>query len=168
MPQFVLTLADRSQLGDFSRLPMPDAYYSRVQRQLGTYLSMPEDTTYGELDEALRRRIAAITPVDNASFLAALPYLESLVVALRSRGSRVVFVDLPTSGLVRDIEQHRYPRALYWDKFAASTSAQVLRSEDDPEMNQFVCPDGSHLDARQRAAFTHAMLQATGLAPRPN
>ena len=165
MPQFLQTLPDRSQLADFTRVPMPDFYYGRAQRALGRDLPMPAGATYADLDAALHQTIATIAPIDNSAFLRNLAYVESLVASVRAHGGRVVFIKLPTSGFILEIERKRYPRAMFWDRLVASTSAQALHFEDDPILRQFVCPEGSHLDYRQRASFTERLVHALASMP---
>jgi hypothetical protein len=160
IPQYLLTLPDRSVLADYTRVSAQDAYYSRIGRDLGGRPPMPPGATYADLDNVLQRQVAAIEPVDNAKFLLELGHVESLVRLIQARGGRVIFVVLPSSGLEREIERRRYPRKLFWDKFVESTSAQTIHFEDDATMSQFVCPDGSHLDFRQRESFTAALTRA--------
>ncbi len=165
LPQFVMTLADRSQLADFTRVPMPKFYYGSALRKLGRDLPMPANATYADLDAALHQAISTIPPVDSSRFLRQLPYVESLVAAIRAHGGRVIFIKMPSSGFIREMERKRYPRELYWNRFVASTTAQTMHFEDDANLKQFVCPDGSHLDFRQRSAFTHALVHALSAAP---
>jgi hypothetical protein len=160
IPQYLLTLPDRSILADYSRVSVQDAYYSRIERDMDGRPQLPDGATYADLDNALQRQVAAIEPVDNTNFLVELVHVESLVRLIQARGGRVIFVVLPSSGMEREIERRRFPRKLFWDKFVESTSAQTIHFEDDATMSQFVCPDGSHLDFRQRESFTVALTRA--------
>ncbi|MGH8482027.1 MAG: hypothetical protein ACRES8_06170, partial [Nevskiaceae bacterium] len=86
--------------------------------------------------------------------------------AIRARGGRVAFVVLPKSGLVRMLEERRYPRAQFWDRFVALAEAPSVHFEDVPAWRGLECPDGSHLDLRQRAAFTEGLAEVLrGVAP---
>ncbi len=162
-PQFTLTLPDRSQAADFTRVPMPGYYIGRVQRWLNDKTPAPADGSYAALAAQLQEKIADIPSADNTTFVLELPHIESMIAAIRQRGGRVYFINLPSSGMIHEIEKRRYPRAMFWDKFKASTSATAVNVDDDPVLSQFICPDGSHLDYRQRTAFTEAAVRALGL-----
>jgi hypothetical protein len=79
--------------------------------------------------------------------------------------ARLVYA-LPSSGLVREMDRRRFPRAQFWDRFVSLIGAPTLHFEDVPAMRQLVCPDGSHLDFRQRAYFTAALVDALALGRR--
>ena len=61
---------------------------------------------------------------------------------------------MPWSRMVREIEARRYPRALFWDRFLQESGAAGVDAAYEPALQEFVCPDGSHLDVRDRARFT--------------
>ena len=80
---------------------------------------------------------------------------------IRARGGRVILVRFPTSGaLWTSVDERFYPRAEYWDVFAARTGMHMLHFQDVPGLAGFDCPDGSHIDAKDRTAFTEALLDA--------
>jgi hypothetical protein len=85
-----------------------------------------------------------------------LQHIEGWVRRIQSRGGRVVFVRMISSGSVRAVEDRRFSRAKYWDRLVASTSAGALYFEDSESLRSFSCPDGSHLDYRDTVAFTRA------------
>ena len=91
--------------------------------------------------------------------------LAAQAAALRSHGARVYFVMMPKSGMVKEIDDRRFPRAEFWDRFARRVGAPTLHFDDVPAMRELVCPDGSHLDYRQRKVFTAALAEALRLAP---
>ncbi len=76
---------------------------------------------------------------------------------LQDRGVRVVVISFPVCGRRREIERSRYPRKQFWEVFAARTSAITIRSEDSPELQDYTCRDGSHLDKRDTPRFTRAL-----------
>lgn len=165
-PQYVITSADRSQWADYSRLPMPWFYYRRVMRNLGQEIPLRHGMAAQDLEDELRRRVAALTPGIRGlqRYEASSRMLAAQAAAIRARGGQVYFVMLPSSGLVREMERRRFPRAQFWDRFVALVGAPTLHFEDVPAMRDIVCPDGSHLDYRQRAAFTAALVEALGIA----
>lgn len=161
--QYLRMLPDREVLADYSRVPMPEFYFARVMRNLGE--SVPTDgKSYTEIEAELKARIAAMPAVDNAFFLRSLPAIGSMTRSIQSHGGRLLYVNLPTSGDVRALDEHRFPRALFWDRFSATAGAPTLHFEDVPALASFFCPDGSHLDYRDRARFTEALVGALHLA----
>jgi hypothetical protein len=83
---------------------------------------------------------------------------------IRSRGGDVVFVRTPSSGRFRDIEQHAFPRAAFWNKLLAVTHCRGIYYADYPAMAHFVCPEWSHLSPHDAVLYTQAL---TGLLPAP-
>lgn len=164
-PQYLVTLPDRSRLADYRRVAMPDFYYRRVIRTLGEGVQLPPRATYEDLQRLLESRIQQLRPDDETISMSQqrLEYLESLVRMIRDRGGQVIFVVMPASGMVRDIERRRFPRSQFWDRLVAQTSARTVHFEDFPALRDFVCPDGSHLDYRDQVRFTTALVAAAGL-----
>jgi hypothetical protein len=97
-----------------------------------------------------------------------IEYVGGLAAHIEARGGHVIFVELPSNGRTRAVEERRYPRDRYWDVFAATIGHPAFTVRDVPALASFLCPDGSHLDARDAAAFSRALakeLEARNLAP---
>lgn len=88
-----------------------------------------------------------------------LKRMQLAVSQIQRRGGKVVFVHFPTSGKVREGEEQRYPRPIYWDALEASTKAITIHSDDYPTLKNFHCPDGSHLDLHDAGPFTKALAR---------
>lgn len=158
--QYLQTLPDRSRLADYRLVPMPEFYYDRVQRTLGEPVDASRRTAWEDLDRSLRARIAVLPVADHPRFAAGIDRIARWSSAIEARGGRVLFLRLPSSGLVHAIEQRRYPREFFWEVFRTRLGRPTLHFEDVAELRGFSCPDGSHLDYRDRAAFTAALVQA--------
>ncbi len=78
---------------------------------------------------------------------------------IRQRGGDVIFIRMPSSGVIRDIEAATWPRDRYWDVFAKAVSAKTIHFEDVDVLRDFQCPDGSHLDVAGARKFTHQLLK---------
>ncbi|HVS12162.1 MAG TPA: hypothetical protein VMS76_20035, partial [Planctomycetota bacterium] len=98
-------------------------------------------------------------PAGEAETEAILARLERAVAALQARGARVAAFFLPACGRRAEIEERRWPRARYWDRFAASSSATVIHAGDEPDFPRFDCYDGSHLDDDDVPEFTRALAR---------
>jgi len=161
--QYIITLSNRSRLADYSQVPMPASYYGRVVKNLGQEVYFQVGSSYGDVERILKEKINQLEPNENAIFINRLDYLESLTQMIRKRGGKVIFVVMPSSGLVREIERKRFPRSLFWDCLVKRTSAKTIHFEDFPSLNYFVCPDGAHLDYRDRVRFTTALIDVADL-----
>jgi len=98
--------------------------------------------------------------VDPAAWLADLDKvgIEQMVRRIEDRSGRVIFVRLPTTGLRRSLEERCYPKRLFWDRFAAKTSAASIHFEDEPTLCGYRTPDMSHLEVQDTPRFTTALL----------
>lgn len=166
-PQYLQTLSDRSRLADYGKVDLPTLYLHRVKRHLGGGQSINENTAPAEGLGNLALFIQQLEP-DSLDGQPAqeLREFEKAVKAIQQRGGKVILMSMPTSGLVTEIDARRYPRYLYWDRMAAFTSAHVLHWQDYKELSSFFCPDGSHLDQRDRVPFTKAFVRLAGLERR--
>lgn len=83
---------------------------------------------------------------------------EQYIRRIQERGGHVVLLRV-TCGPQANVQREReYPRHEYWDRLAAETSATMVHFADVPGMNNFDCPDLSHLDCRDAPAFTNALI----------
>ena len=147
---YLRTLPDRSQRLDYSKVDREAAYQQRLRLARA-----------GDAEPYLFE----ITGIDDK-----FSEIESLVAKIRARGGQVVFVRFPSARRIREIEDGMYPRDVYWDKFAALTSARTIHFADYPELQGFDLPDGVHLDASEQPAFTRALagiLVGDAAATRP-
>jgi hypothetical protein len=155
-PQYLITLPDRERLADYTKVEMPAFYYGRVLRNSG--LPSPEGLkTWQEIDARLESGVENLPVRDLPEYENNVGVIAERVRRIEQRGGHVVFIAFPASGLVRRIEERRYPRERYWDSFARRVGGVALHFSDWPTLSAFNCPDGSHLDMRDRARFTEAL-----------
>lgn len=154
--QYLITMADRSRLADYSKVEMPTFYYRRVARTLGIQV----DTGDENIESILRQKIKEQVPlVDSGAWQRKVSKTRKLVEAIRAKGGRVLFLGMPSSGMVREIEERRYPKTQYWDYFEQNIGAPALHSNYTQILQDFACPDGSHLDMLDRAVFTENLVR---------
>jgi hypothetical protein len=150
--QYLLTLPDRSREANYRLVPMPGFYYRRVARNLGE--TLPDNLAAAQADSMLRSKIKQIKPYDNRQFIEGMDYVKSLINVIHGRGGRVVFVQMPTSGMVKEIDDKQFPSAQFWDVFVSHIGVPVLSADEIAKSDTFTCPDGSHLDFRDKARFS--------------
>lgn len=138
-------------------------------RPITYYASRHGDVDYQKIDaDALRRHFENmvrnsakhLTPPSPQQWLADLAQVNQWVAAIQARGGTVIFYASPTTGAVRAVADRVYPRTLYWDRFAASSPAHVLNLRDVPAIAAIPLPDGSHVDMRDKAAYTQALANS--------
>jgi hypothetical protein len=132
-PSSIVTLPDRSRRADYSQVDLADLRRYREERT----------------------RIAGFGS-DPDRWKQDLRMLTERVDRIRARGGRVIFLVMPTSGSVREVEEARMPRKMYWDQLIRATGAPGIHAGDYPAL-QFECPEGSHLDYREARQFTAAL-----------
>lgn len=100
--------------------------------------------------------IHALVPAEQ--WLADLHDVYEWTNQIQGRGGKVIFYQSPTAGALRQTDAIAHPRALYWNRFVANSPAAVLDAEDDPQLSTFALPDDSHLDFRDKPAYTQALV----------
>ncbi len=136
-PYYMTLHADRSREADYAVVDVERKRAKRLRSARGYYL-----------------RENGLTP---EVWLAGIPVIEQAVQAIRARGGEVVFVRMPTWGEHWELDEAHFPRRIFWDGLAERTSAVTIHFRDVAGM-QVDCPDWSHLDTRDRARFTAALL----------
>ncbi len=84
--------------------------------------------------------------------------LKGLNAKLRKRGGRIVFLRFPTSGKYWESDERCFPKKRFWDKIGKWSTVPTIHFKDYPELDQFECPDTSHLDANDAPVFTKHLV----------
>lgn len=165
IPQYLLTHPDRSRDADYRKLEMPRFYIGRVYRTLGEYAPKKSKhyDTYEDMLADLQQRIAALPQANTDQLTQKHQQLREAVDKILQRGGKVIFLTMPTSGMIHDIENKQYPQALFWVPLKKALPVTMIHSDQHPTLKAFVCPDGAHLDYRDKARFTAAFAQVAGL-----
>lgn len=142
--------------------PLPEAPYSYSRKDR----FRPQDFSMTDADARLQRQYQFIStqgrPMGQAEATEIFRRIETSVTAIQSRGGRVVFALLPRCGAIREVEEERYPKSVYWDRLVATTSALTIDTDSIPAVAQLPCPDGSHLDMHDARVFTRILALAVG------
>jgi hypothetical protein len=77
---------------------------------------------------------------------------------IQTRGGKVVFLRLPMSGPLKQLEDRATPRAGPWNQLLKLSAAPGIYFEDYPELASFVCPEWSHLSEADSILFTHRLI----------
>ena len=140
---YLRTLPDRSQQADYSKTDADLAYRRRLELVLGG--EVPERFSLPDFEERLDRFRVSVQRIFD-------------------RGGRVIFIRFPTTKRIAEIDEARFPRAEFWNRFVNRVPGDKLHFADHPSLSAFDLPDGVHLDVRDQPAFTHALLDALARA----
>lgn len=85
--------------------------------------------------------------------------IEGYIQRIQSRGGKVIIVNFPFSGELWELNEKAFPRKDFWNIFASRTSAKTIHFKDFPTIANFICPDDSHLDAKDTPEFTENLVK---------
>jgi hypothetical protein len=136
------------------RLPKPGGRTVSMDRQAEIDFSVSDaaaaETRYGEAYSA------AGTVLSPAAMTEKVARLRRSVETIGHRGGSVVFFQMPSSGVVREVEERRFPDDLCWNVFKSGIGAPAFRSFEVPTLAGFRCAEGAHLDRKDIVEFTRA------------
>lgn len=142
-PPYAPLRKDRYRQADYSKTDIDRLRKARIKRQ--------------------QEIVDRAKPLSQQEFTERIRKIETMVQQIRSRGGQVIFLRLPSSGEIRDLEEKTWPRSKYWDHFATHVSAPAYHFADFPELSRFDCPDDSHLDYQDAKTFTYALVDILSL-----
>ena len=128
-------LSDRTQMMDYSSIDPLAVRKQKIRVTANTEGLTP--TEWAKMRAELRRDIET----------------------LRRRGGRVLFVRMPTEGRLREIEQEKFPRGVYWEDLLVRTQSAGIHFEDHPTLQGYNCTDASHIDSELAPRFTLAFAE---------
>ena len=154
---YIYTSSNRSRSADYRGDPNSRKFYvSRLIKYFGESIP-PNVSTYEQLISWIKVEIAQTDAEDNATFMETLDYLLAVISKIESRGGKVLFIRFPTDKLIWEIDKKRKPRSHFWD-FLAEAHPESFHFADYPALSKFDLPDGSHLDMRDKEAFTRELM----------
>lgn len=137
------------------------------------------DIDYQRIDTEASKRHFAATAESNLArmpfyspeqWLAGLNDVFGWVKRIQARGGRVIFYRSPVSGLQESITNERFPPEQYWNRFLEVSPVPVVDANRIPELDRYPLPDDSHIDYREKAAYTESwfhVMRDNGLLPAP-
>ena len=141
------------------QLPVPDYIRMLADRCIIANFELANKSSVeGIVERGLNRSTAS--PISETQLKGNLRRIEEFVCRIQARGGRVIFLRLPVSGKMRELEERNFPKDKFWDVFRQSSSAQFVDFANYPSMRSFHCGDGSHLDGRDREPFSNALAEA--------
>jgi len=75
------------------------------------------------------------------------------------RGGKIILVQSPASGQVKERELKRFPRKDFWDVLVAKSGLPAIHYEDYDKLKGFECPEWSHLSAQDADFFTREIVK---------
>lgn len=74
------------------------------------------------------------------------------------RGGKIILIQSPASGKVKERELEGFPRKDFWDVLVAKSGLPAIHYEDYEELKGFECPEWSHLSAPDAEKFTISLI----------
>jgi hypothetical protein len=150
--------------------PRPDYFRFHADRSGDIdYRQVDVAAARRHFDDMVANRTVPQALVEPEQWLVELVPVYKWTKQIQARGGKVIFYQSPTSGALHKAEAIRHPSALYWDRFAATVPAASIDAAAVPALRAFDQPDDSHLDFRDKPAYTTALvdtLVARGLLER--
>ena len=75
-----------------------------------------------------------------------------------ARGGNLLLLRCPSSGGLRAGEAEHFPREEFWNELVKQSGAKSYHYEDYAQLNQFFCPEWSHLAAKDADVFTRELV----------
>ena len=88
----------------------------------------------------------------------ALINTKSHVEKIQKKGGKVIFLRLPSTGQLREMENKFTPRKDFWDRILETTGAPGIHFEDYDALKGFDCPEWSHLNRKDATEFTKRLM----------
>jgi hypothetical protein len=95
-------------------------------------------------------------PPDKESTMA---YFLEDAAKFQARGGNLILLRCPSNGDLRAAENVFFPRSDYWDELLVQSKAKGYHFEDYVRLNQFECPEWSHLSAPDAEIFTQELTR---------
>ncbi len=148
------------KLGKTGRFPEPTRLLTDPERFQSVDYRGAKDLELTRADALRWYETHCRVAASEAGLAAIAERAHTAVRRIEARGGAVVFVRLPSTGPLRAVEDRRAPRVSTWDRLLAQRPLRGLHCDDVAALGHFDCPDGSHLDRQDRAAFTRAWVKA--------
>jgi len=105
------------------------------------------------------RSISTEPPASGARLDSFLVAIKTACDKIKARGGQVLFVRTPSSGPYWMGEQQGFPRQNYWDRILSFTGSPGIHFADYTSINQFICPEWSHLTPQDAIVFTKNFVE---------
>jgi len=148
-PFYTKTRGDRQQLTDYARANHQKLKSLRASR-LGFKNSATSLPTFEQWSSETK-------------------HWQPLIDKFQQRGGKIIFVRMPVDRDRWNFESKIYPPDRYWQPWMDQMNVKSIHFADSPDLSSFRLPDTSHLDMRDKAAFTkiwltHLQAQLPGLS----
>lgn len=108
--------------------------------------------------DGYRHVLAAHPPSPPDRWLADVALVRGWIERIHARGGEVIFYNTPTAGALRKLVDDAYPAGQYWDRLGTALDAPTLDYREIPALTAIALPDGSHVDYRDKPAYTRALV----------
>lgn len=144
------------------RLPSSEPFYIAMnpdRSKSADYARTDLDRLKAFHEADVQEEFAHLPQLSPAEFFTRSKLLTVWVAAIEARGGRVIFLRFPSSGVIWQLENGRFPRPEFWDPLIKVRKLTAIHFAEYDTLKDFTCPDGTHLDYREAAPFTAAVTE---------
>jgi hypothetical protein len=84
---------------------------------------------------------------------------QAAVAKIHERGGKVIFIRMPSTGQVWELENQVFPREKYWDRLIEVSGVPGIHFADYPTLSGYDCPEWSHLSPADAITFTGDLIR---------
>lgn len=156
--EFSLTRRFVAWLGDSGKPHVTYIVFDRSRFAKADYQQIKVDYHLRERFNAMRKSAAEFTVPTADEWLESNEKLLDWIGLIQQRGGKVILIRMPTNQESWKVDEEHLPRRDYWDRLTGQEGILSLHFKDWPELDSYPLPDGSHLDFRDKQAFTRDLL----------
>jgi hypothetical protein len=149
-------LIQNIRLGNREGEPYPPFYRFQsieLDRNVLQYEKTSTDTVFA--NSIIKNWMLDITSMpDDAGKPEVFDYFNNDLQKYLSRGGRIALIRFPSSGGYRIQEEIKFPRNEFYEKLIAKSKIPSYHFEDYEALNQYYCPEWSHLSVEDANTFT--------------
>ena len=154
------SLMKRIKIGNRNNDAMPPFYrFQDIDKDRNVMMKerMIQDTTFANsVIDVWKFLFSALPPPDKKS---TMEFFMKDLEKFKARGGKVILLRCPSSGGVRMGESKGIPRKEFWDDLVQKTGEPAYHFEDYEQLNQFFCPEWSHLSGPDAKVFTTELVK---------
>ncbi len=156
--EFSLTRMLAARLGGGSKPHVTYVVFDHSRFGEADYLQIDAGYHRRERSKATRKTSSELLTPPADEWLESNGNLLHWIDRIQQRGGKVVLIRMPISQGPWDDDEKSLPRRDYWDLLTGQEGVLSLHFKDSPELDSYSLPDGSHMDFRDKEAFTNDLL----------
>ncbi|PCJ57482.1 MAG: hypothetical protein COA79_15740 [Planctomycetota bacterium] len=135
------------------KIPKKNYLNSQIDREINCDYSLADQNLFKKNNESFKSKTNLIK-ISNKN----IEKINLYIKAIKNRGGKLVFIHFPISFTGQKVINNNI-RYSIWKDFENKIDIPTLHYLDYPKLKRFNCPDGSHIDAKDKNKFTKDLIQ---------